>query len=109
MHKCIDDLIFKPDFIIVDGNIFYKYGDIPHKTIIKGDEKYLSIAAASILAKNFRDEYMIEIDKKFPKYNWIKNKGYPTKQHKAAIMSNGATKHHRKSFRLFDEQLIIDF
>ena len=109
MHKCIKNLTIKPDFIIVDGNSFKKFRNIPHKTIIRGDSKYLSIAAASILAKSYRDSYMNKLDKKFPKYFWFKNKGYPTFFHKEAIKEYGITKHHRKSFKLFDEQLTIDF
>ena len=109
MHKCIDNLIIKPEFLIVDGNRFKSFGDIPYKTIVKGDAKYLSIASASILAKHSRDNYMKKISKKFPKYFWLKNKGYPTKQHKDAIKKYGTTIHHRKSFKLYDEQLTIDF
>ena len=109
MHKCISKLRIKPEFLIVDGNRFKKYKDIRHKTIVKGDAKYLSIASASILAKYSRDIYMEKISKEFPDYFWYKNKGYPTKQHKDAIIRFGITSHHRKSFRLFDEQLTIDF
>jgi len=109
MHKCISKLRIKPEFLIVDGNRFKKYKDIRHKTIVKGDAKYLSIASASILAKYSRDIYMEKISKKYPDYFWYKNKGYPTKQHKDAIIRFGITSHHRKSFRLFDEQLTIDF
>ena len=109
MHKCIGNLDAKPDFLIVDGNKFNKYKDIPHETIIKGDEKYMSIASASILAKYFRDLFMEDLDKKFPKYLWSKNKGYPTPYHKEAINKHGITIHHRKSFKLFDDQLAIDF
>ena len=109
MHKCISKLRIKPEFLIVDGNRFKKYKDIMHKTIVKGDAKYLSIASASILAKYSRDIYMEKISKKYPDYFWYKNKGYPTKQHKDAIIRFGITSHHRKSFKLFDEQLTIDF
>jgi len=109
MHKCLDKLGIKPEFIIVDGNKFEKYKDIPHKTIVKGDQKHLNIAAASILAKNARDNYMQELHYKFPEYSWLTNKGYPTKTHKKAIIDFGITKFHRKSFKLYDEQLIIDF
>ena len=109
MHKCISKLKIKPEFLIVDGNRFKKYKNIKHKTIVKGDSKYLSIASASILAKYSRDIYMEKISKKFPDYFWHKNKGYPTKEHKNAIISFGITNHHRKSFKLFDEQLTIDF
>lgn len=109
MHKCISKLKIKPEFLIVDGNRFKKYKNIKHKTIVKGDSKYLSIASASILAKYSRDIYMEKISKKFPDYFWHKNKGYPTKEHKNAIIRFGITNHHRKSFKLFDEQLTIDF
>ena len=109
MHKCLDKLGVKPEFLIVDGNKFKKYKDIPHKTIIKGDQKHLNIAAASILAKNARDNFMQELHYKFPEYSWLTNKGYPTKTNKKAIIEFGITKFHRKSFKLYDEQLIIDF
>ena len=109
MHKCIKNLSVKPEFLIIDGNRFKKYKDIPHETVIKGDGKYLSIASASILAKYSRDIYMEKISKKFPDYFWHKNKGYPTKEHKNAIIRFGITNHHRKSFKLYDEQLTIDF
>jgi ribonuclease HII len=109
MHKCLDKLGVKPEFLIIDGNKFKKYKDIPHKTIIKGDQKHLNIAAASILAKNARDNFMQELHYKFPEYSWLTNKGYPTKTHKKAIIEFGITKFHRKSFKLYDEQLIIDF
>ena len=109
MHRCIKNLHVKPEFLIVDGNRFKKYKDIPHKTIIKGDGKYLNIASASILAKHARDTYMKKISKKFPNYYWFKNKGYPTKQHRKSIKDYGITKYHRKSFKLFDDQLTIDF
>jgi ribonuclease HII len=109
MHKCIKNLNVKPEFLIIDGNRFKKYKDIPHETVIKGDGKYLSIASASILAKYSRDIYMEKISKKFPDYFWHKNKGYPTKEHKNAIIRFGITNHHRKSFKLYDEQLTIDF
>ena len=105
MHKAIDKITTKINFIIVDGNKFKNFKDIPHETIIKGDEKYLSIAAASILAKTERDEYMQKIHKEFPEYGWDKNKGYPTKFHKQAILKFGITKYHRKSFKLIDDQL----
>lgn len=109
MHKCIKNMDIKPDFLLVDGNKFRNYDDLPHETIIKGDEQYLSIASASILAKHSRDLYMKKLDKKFPLYFWGDNKGYPTKKHKKAIKKHGATIHHRKSFKLYDEQLIFDF
>lgn len=105
MHKSIDKLAKKPEFIIVDGNKFKPYNTIPFETIIKGDGKYLSIAAASILAKTHRDMYMNIIHEEFPMYNWKQNKGYPTKEHREAIRKYGITKYHRKSFRLLPEQL----
>ncbi len=109
MHKAIDKLNVRPVFLIIDGNRFKQYKDIPHKCIIKGDSKYLSIAAASILAKTYRDDFMKEIHKQYPNYNWQQNKGYPTKQHRAALSRFGITPYHRKSFKLFDTQLNFDF
>ncbi|WP_298902719.1 ribonuclease HII [uncultured Psychroserpens sp.] len=108
MHKSIEQLNTTPEFIIVDGNRFKPYGSIKHETIVKGDSKFLSIAAASVLAKTYRDEYMECIHKEFPMYNWKQNKGYPTKEHRAAIKKYGITKYHRKSFRLLPEQLKLD-
>ena len=105
MHRSIAQLKITPEFIIVDGNKFRDYKDIPHKTIVKGDAKYMSIAAASVLAKTYRDEYMKKIHQEFPMYNWAKNKGYPTKEHRNAIREFGATIHHRKTFKLLPEQL----
>ena len=94
-----------PDYIIVDGNQFKPINTIPFSTIIKGDCKYMSIAAASILAKTYRDYYMNKIHEEFPMYNWKKNKGYPTKEHREAIRKYGVTKYHRMTFRLLPEQL----
>lgn len=108
MHRAIDALKTAPEFIIVDGNKFKPYKDIPHQTIVKGDAKYLSIAAASVLAKTYRDEYMEKIDREFPVYHWKKNKGYPTKQHREAILQFGITEYHRKSFKLLPDQLKLD-
>lgn len=108
MHKSIKKLDTPPQFIIVDGNRFKPYENIPFKTIVKGDSKYLSIAAASILAKTNRDAYMEQIHEEFPMYNWKQNKGYPTKEHRAAIKTYGATKYHRKSFRLLPEQFKLE-
>lgn len=105
MHKSIEQLEPKPEFIIVDGNRFKPFKDIPFETIIKGDGKYLSIAAASILAKTYRDLYMNQIHEEFPMYNWKQNKGYPTKEHRRAIKEFGITKYHRKSFRLLPEEI----
>lgn len=106
MHRSIDKMDTVPEFIIVDGNKFRAYKEIPSETIIKGDGKYLSIAAASVLAKTYRDVYMEKIHEEFPAYNWEKNKGYPTKEHRAAIKKVGSCHHHRQSFKLLpDEQL----
>ena len=104
MHQAIDQLTTQPEFIIVDGNRFKPYDGIPHETIIKGDGKYLSIAAASVLAKTYRDAYMEKIHEEYPVYNWKQNKGYPTAEHRAAIKKYGITKYHRKSFRLLPIQ-----
>ena len=99
----------KVEFISVDGNKFKALNDIPHKTIIKGDGKFLNIAAASVLAKTYRDAYMEKIHREFPMYNWKKNKGYPTVEHREAIKKYGITKYHRKSFKLLPEQLSFEF
>ena len=109
MHRSIAGLNTVPEFIIVDGNKFKPYNEIPHETIIKGDAKFLSIAAASVLAKTYRDEFMEKIHEEFPMYNWKKNKGYPTKEHRAGIKAYGPTKYHRKSFKLLPDQLTINF
>lgn len=108
MHKAIEKLKITPKHIIVDGNKFNPYKNIPHTTIVKGDAKYMSIAAASVLAKTYRDDFMKKIDKEFPQYFWKKNKGYPTKQHREAIREFGVTSYHRKTFRLLPEQLKLD-
>tara|TARA_R110002050_G_scaffold273113_1_gene417015 strand:+ start:2510 stop:3109 length:600 start_codon:yes stop_codon:yes gene_type:complete len=105
MHKSIKQLTSQPEFIIVDGNKFKPYNDVKFETIIKGDGKYLSIAAASVLAKTYRDIYMTMIHEEYPMYNWKQNKGYPTKEHREAIRKHGITKYHRKSFRLLPEQI----
>lgn len=105
MHLALDQLAVRPEFIIVDGNRFKPYNDVKYQTIVKGDGKYMSIAAASVLAKTFRDDFMLQIDKEFPQYNWAKNKGYPTADHRAAIAKYGITSYHRRSFRLIDTQL----
>lgn len=108
MHQSLDKLHTIPEHIIVDGNKFKPYGDIPYQTIIKGDGKYMNIAAASVLAKTYRDAYMEKIHEEFPMYNWKKNKGYPTVEHREAIKKYGATKYHRTSFRLLPEQYTLD-
>ncbi|MFT6959178.1 MAG: ribonuclease HII [Polaribacter sp.] len=105
MHRSIASLKITPEFIIVDGNKFRDYKKIPHATIVKGDAKFLSIAAASVLAKTYRDDYMAKIHQEFPMYNWAKNKGYPTKEHRNAIREFGATVYHRKTFRLLPEYI----
>lgn len=105
MQESILKLNPKPLYIIVDGNRFKPVEDIPYSTIVKGDSKYMSIAAASVLAKTYRDEYMNKIHEEFPMYNWKQNKGYPTKEHREAIRKYGTTKYHRMSFRLLPEQL----
>ena len=109
MHKSIQGLNIEPDFILVDGNLFKPYRDLKYKCIIKGDQKYQNIAAASILAKTYRDEYMSNLHIKFPEYNWIKNKGYGTKFHINMITKFGRTKYHRKSFQIKSNQQIIQF
>ncbi|RLJ61858.1 RNase HII [Lacinutrix venerupis] len=108
MQRSILKLNPTPEFIIVDGNRFKPLNDISFETIIKGDSKFLSIAAASVLAKTYRDEYMNKIHEEYPMYNWKKNKGYPTKEHREAIKKYGITKYHRKSFRLLPEQLKLE-
>ena len=108
MHHSIKKLKPKPDFIAIDGNRFKPFGKIPYKCVIKGDAKYLHIAAASILAKTTRDAYMEKIHEEFPMYNWKQNKGYPTKEHREAIKKYGITKYHRMSFRLLPEQYKLD-
>jgi ribonuclease HII len=108
MHRSIALLQIEPEYIIIDGNKFSSYKDIPYQTIVKGDAKYMSIAAASVLAKTYRDEYMEKIHEEFPMYNWKKNKGYPTKEHRNGIREFGATKYHRKTFKLLPEQLKLE-
>ena len=108
MHHAIELLELEPSFIIVDGNRFKPFKKITHECIIKGDSKYMSIAAASVLAKTARDEYMETLHLEFPMYNWKKNKGYPTKEHREAIKKYGLTKYHRKSFRQLPEQLNLE-
>ncbi|MCT4699874.1 ribonuclease HII [Tenacibaculum haliotis] len=104
MQRSIEQLSPQPAFIIVDGNKFKPYKEIPHETIIKGDAKFMSIAAASVLAKTYRDEYMEKIHQEYPQYNWKKNKGYPTKEHRNAIREFGPTPYHRMTFKLLPEQ-----
>jgi ribonuclease HII len=109
MHQSIEMLTNEIEFISVDGNKFKPFKTTPHKTIIKGDGKYLNIAAASVLAKTYRDAYMKMIHEEYPMYNWKQNKGYPTFEHREAIKKYGITKYHRKSFKLLPEQLTFKF
>ena len=110
MHRALDQLKVRPEAVIIDGNRFKKYRDLPHTTIVKGDGKYLSIAAASILAKTYRDDYMNVLAKEYPQYDWLSNKGYPTKKHREAIRQYGITPYHRKSYNLLgDGQLSLEF
>ena len=110
MHRALDQLKVRPEAIIVDGNRFKPYQKIPYTTIVKGDGKYLSIAAASILAKTYRDDYMNRLAEEYPQYDWLSNKGYPTKKHRDAIRQYGITPYHRKTFNMLgDGQLTFDF
>ena len=109
MHRAIDKLERNVDLLLIDGNRFKTYKDIKHLCIVKGDSKFASIAAASVLAKNFRDELMFNLDSNFPQYDWKNNKGYPTAKHREAIRQIGACKHHRKSYQLLPAQLKIEF
>lgn len=104
MHRAIRALKVRPEALLIDGNRFYPFEDLPHTTIVKGDGKMMSIAAASVLAKTYRDDYMKKIDQEFPAYHWAINKGYPTKDHRKAIAEVGPCKYHRRSFRLLPEQ-----
>ena len=108
MHRAIEGLNTKAEFLLIDGNRFNPYPEIPHECITKGDGKFLAIAAASVLAKTYRDDIMKGLDVKFPTYNWKQNKGYPTKQHRKAIAEFGANQHHRKTFQLLPNQLVLD-
>ena len=110
MHRALDQLSLRPEAVIVDGNRFKPYQDLPFTTIVKGDGKYLSIAAASVLAKTYRDDYMLSLAKEYPQYDWQSNMGYPTKKHRQAIRDYGITPYHRKSYNLLgDGQLSFDF
>ena len=111
MHRAIDALKLRPEALIIDGNRFYKYRDLPHTTIVKGDGKYLSIAAASILAKTYRDDYMKVLHEEYPCYGWDRNAGYPTKEHREAIRLHGVSPYHRRTFNLLggDGQLSLEF
>ena len=111
MHRAVDGLKLKPQHLLIDGNRFKKYQDVPHTTVVKGDGKYLSIAAASILAKTYSDDYMKALHEEYPYYDWSSNKGYPTKKHRAAIREYGTTPYHRMTFNLLgeDSQLELQF
>jgi ribonuclease HII len=110
MHRAVDQLSTHPQHLLIDGNRFTKYPGVPHTTVVKGDGKYLSIAAASILAKTYRDDYMNRLHEEFPYYDWDHNKGYPTKKHRAAIAERGTTPYHRMTFNLLrDGQLTLSF
>jgi ribonuclease HII len=108
MHKALSQLSVQPQHILVDGNRFKSYRNIPHTCFVKGDGRFMSIAAASVLAKTFRDDYMTKIHARFPQYGWDRNKGYPTEKHREAIVNYGITDHHRKTFRLTDNQLTLN-
>ncbi|WP_276359448.1 ribonuclease HII [Daejeonella sp. H1SJ63] len=107
MHLALDQLNIRPGLILVDGNRFKPYSNLPHQCIIKGDGKFYSIAAASILAKTYRDEYMLKIASEYPQYEWEINKGYPTIKHRNAVIAHGLSPYHRKSFRISDPQLSL--
>ena len=110
MHRAVDQLKVRPEHLLIDGNRFNPYPDVPHTTIVKGDGKYLPIAAASILAKTYRDDYMNQLDTEYPAYDWKHNKGYPTRKHREAIAREGTTPYHRMSFNLMgNTQLTLDF
>lgn len=110
MHRAIDQLVVRPEHLLIDGNRFTPYPQIPHTTVVKGDAKYLSVAAASVLAKTYRDDYMNRLHAEYPFYDWDKNKGYPTKKHRLAIREHGVTPYHRTTFNLLgDGQLSLDF
>ncbi len=108
MHRALGKLTIQPQHILVDGNRFKSYGSIPHTCFVKGDGRFMSIAAASILAKTYRDDYMLQIHADCPEYGWNRNKGYPTEKHRDAISRYGITEHHRKTFRLTNDQLSLD-
>ena len=109
MHRALDQLAVRPEAIIVDGNRFRPYHDLPYTTIVKGDGKYQAIAAASILAKTFRDDYMDRLDEEYPMYDWRSNKGYPTRKHREGIRLHGISPYHRKSYHLLGTELSLDF
>ena len=110
MHRAVDQLKLRPEHLLIDGNRFKKYQDVPHTTVVKGDGKYMAIAAASVLAKTYRDDYMNRLAEEYPQYDWDSNKGYPTKKHREAIRLYGTTPYRRMSYNLLgDGQLSLDF
>ena len=109
MHRALDALKVRPEALIIDGNRFQRYQSLPYQTIVKGDAKYLSIAAASILAKTYRDDYMDALDNECPQYGWRRNKGYPTREHREAIRQHGITPYHRRSYNLTGQELPLPF
>jgi ribonuclease HII len=109
MHRALDKLKVIPTHLLIDGNRFYPYRKIPHTCIVKGDGIYASIAAASILAKTYRDDYMESVYREYPLYGWNRNRGYPTREHRKALLEHGPTPHHRRSFRLLDDQMRLNF
>ena len=110
MHRAVDQLKLRPEHLLIDGNRFKKYQDVPHTTVVKGDGKYMAIAAASVLAKTYRDDYMNRLAEEYPQYDWDSNKGYPTKKHREAIRLYGTTPYHRMRYNLLgDGQLSLDF
>ncbi|MBD8348626.1 ribonuclease HII [Dysgonomonas sp. HGC4] len=109
MHRAVSDLAIVPEHLLIDGNRFKKYEDIPHTCIVKGDGKFLAIAAASVLAKTYRDDFMMKLNEEYPQYGWNQNKGYPTMKHRLAIEEHGITPYHRLTFNLKNKQLSLDF
>lgn len=109
MHKAVADLKITPEHLLIDGNRFKKYQDIPHTCVVKGDGKFLAIAAASVLAKTYRDDFMMKLNEEYPQYGWNQNKGYPTMKHRLAIEEHGVTPYHRLTFNLTNKQLRLDF
>jgi len=109
MHRALSMLKIKPEHLIIDGNRFNPYGKVAHTCVVKGDAKYASIAAASILAKTYRDGFMIKLHQEYPVYGWDRNKGYPTQSHRKALLEHGPSPYHRRSFKLFNDQMELDF
>lgn len=109
MHRAVSDLKITPEHLLIDGNRFKKYEDIPHTCVVKGDGKFLAIAAASVLAKTYRDDFMLKLNEEYPQYGWSQNKGYPTIKHRQAIEEHGVTPYHRLTFNLTNKQLRLDF